>query len=258
MKRFFLIITILILAYNASASRVAFDSSGEFDISGIIQSIQFAQEQKDPCLENNNCPVGAFMPHRSAKYLLAVEIKSIACVPEGTDNPFSYRSTFQLNNEKTISVYQNDVQPADRFAIGDSISGTVIFENLNDKFSDYILSGKDRKDVANQSPIARVLEREIYYSDIDQDGKLSELHMSQMSAADREEWIQKNELTTLEFIITNELKNTLFLEDSAMLPTEEELKQFVDFNIKKQTARSHSLEKQRDEILTQLQSDDLT
>lgn len=108
-----------------------------------------------------------------------------------------------------------------------------------------------------EKPIARVFDKEIFYSDINQDGRLSKIYLSKMNTADRIEWIKKKELETLEFVILSELKNK-FLIDTGSEPTAQEFTQFVNFSIQEQANRSQKHLTQRNQILNQLQLDDLT
>ncbi len=134
-----LFILLVLFSCPANASRVAFDPLGKCEIEGTINNVNLTEAYVDPCVTEDDCPVGAFVPSTPAMYFLSVNIKSIACVPEGLGDPLSYRSQFRLNDENTIVVYQADVNAGDRFDVGDTISGRVEFEALQNRFTRYIL-----------------------------------------------------------------------------------------------------------------------
>ena len=125
-----------------SASRVEFDTTGICNIEGTIKSIAFEEAFEDPCVKDNSCPVGAFVPERSATYYLTIEINSLSCVPGEENNTFSYEAQFQLDAENIISIAKNKVQKGDVFEPGDNISGTVQYIALQHAFTSYELFEK--------------------------------------------------------------------------------------------------------------------
>lgn len=153
MKKSISFITVLLFVGNATASNVAFDTSGKCEIEGIITAVEFVDKFVHPCVAKRNCPVGAFVERAPALYELTVKIQSISCTPGGGE-PFSYRSQFQLNEENTIVVYQSELKKEDIFEVDDTIRGTVEFKSLRDKFTDYILV-KKKNNATGQNIISK-------------------------------------------------------------------------------------------------------
>ena len=145
---------ILLIVSPVFASRVEFDSLGKCNIAGIIKAVNFEEAYEDPCVKDNSCPIGAFTPERSARYILSVYIDTLNCIPGEVDNPATYESQFKLNEENSITLNLIDVKDEDQFQQGDKISGTVGFITLAHTFRSYELEKPSEKivtdDIDNQ------------------------------------------------------------------------------------------------------------
>lgn len=97
----FLIITILFLI-NAQvfATRTEFSTDQTCYIEGIIQSVEFEESFRDPCLDDNSCPIGAYNPQHPARYHLSILLSTASCEPESAE-PIPYETQFPLNTEVT-------------------------------------------------------------------------------------------------------------------------------------------------------------
>ncbi len=169
-------VLLLAVSGSVSASRVAFDATGSCDIEGTIISASFHEAFEDPCVKDNNCPVGAFVPERGARYVLSVYIESLSCVPsEGpADGPNSYKNQFQLNENNEIVLDQLLAKQGDIFEQGDRISGTVQLIQYNNTFVAYNLeesiSGIDNRGTSDSK--MENSENNTTYNDDDDDAAL--------------------------------------------------------------------------------------
>jgi hypothetical protein len=148
----------LLIISPVFASTVEFDAFGKCDITGTIKAVDFEEAYKDPCIESNSCPVGAFEPERSAHYNLSIYINTLNCTPGEIDNPITYESQFELNNENAIILNLVDTNEGDQFQAGTNISGTIEFKTLAHTFTSYELEGSgaqiNTNDIFNQNPIS--------------------------------------------------------------------------------------------------------
>lgn len=147
----------MIIISPVFASRVEFDTLGKCNVSGMIKAVNFEEAYEDPCVKDNDCPVGAFTPKRSARYIFSIYTDTIKCTPGEVDNPSTYESQFKLNDENSIILNLIDVKEGDQFQPGDKIRGTVEFKSLSNTFTSYELEEPDAKminiDIDNQKNI---------------------------------------------------------------------------------------------------------
>ena len=144
---------LLILINNyVSASSVAFNANSVCNINGIIKSVEYREAYEDPCVKDNSCPVGAYIPARPATYYLGIEIESLSCDPDdGKDAVLSYMAQFKLGAENNIAIYKNEVKNGDIFNPGDKISGAVKFITLQHTFVAYELEKSPKNISADNS-----------------------------------------------------------------------------------------------------------
>lgn len=149
-KTLFILISLVVfsLGSEAFASRTEFSTDQVCGIEGTIQSLEFKDAFRDPCVKDHSCPVGAYNPEQEAMYYLRIKIDAVSCKPDKKDDPSAYEHQFQVNSEMDIYVNQSIIRNGDVLRVGQRIKGDVMY-SFGHQLTSYVVETSIGNEINN-------------------------------------------------------------------------------------------------------------